>query len=240
MIEARRAWILAVIATMAMGCSGAKVSSKGSAQLTNYHVHKVVLIPFETIETPQVLQLDARTLPVPEGALRSDMAVAVPPPTGMFNRPTHLVRPDAGEKVTDLMWEKLNSKPGLELIGPAEATRAARDLSLEPSEKSVSAARIAQRVGADAALTGKVLVYQERVGGRLGANPPAAVGFEVHLVASDGAILWEGNYYEKQQPMTEDFVGFIRRRGMFVTADELAAYGAAELAEDFPYGTAAR
>ena len=36
--------------------------------------------------------------------------------------------------------------------------------------------------------------------------------------------------------MTEDFVGFIQRYGMFVTAEELAAYGATELAEAFPIG----
>ncbi len=38
--------------------------------------------------------------------------------------------------------------------------------------------------------------------------------------------------------MTEDFVGFIQRYGMFVTAEELAAYGAAELAEALPIGKA--
>lgn len=86
------------------------------------------------------------------------------------------------------------------------------------------------------ALIGKVLLYQERVGSRLGADPPAAVGFEVKLVAPDGLVLWEGNYYEKQRPMTEDFRGFVQRYGMFVTADELAAYGASELAEAFPFG----
>ena len=93
--------------------------------------------------------------------------------------------------------------------------------------------------GPIAALSGKVLVYQERVGSRLGADPPAAVGFEVKLVAPDGIVLWEGNYYEKQRPMTEDFLGFVQRYGVFVTAEELAAYGAEELADAFPYGGAA-
>ena len=82
-------------------------------------------------------------------------------------------------------------------------------------------------------------MYQERVGSRLGADPPAAVGFEVKLVAPDGMVLWVGNYYEKQRPMTEDFAGFIQRYGVFVTAEELAAYGAAELADVFPFGGAA-
>ena len=105
---------------------------------------------------------------------------------------------------------------------------------------SIPAHEIAQRLGADAALSGKVLVYQERVGGRFGADPPAVVGFEAKLVAPDGNLLWEGNYYEKQRPMTEDVMGFIRRYGMFVTADELAAYGASKLAEDLPVGSSTK
>jgi hypothetical protein len=51
-------------------------------------------------------------------------------------------------------------------------------------------------------------------------------------------VLWEGNYYERQRPMTEDLLGFVQRYGTFVTADELAAYGATELADDFPFGAA--
>jgi hypothetical protein len=146
------------------------------------------------------------------------------------------IPPAAGEKITELLWAKLKAKPGLRVLSPNEARVAARDLAGGGTTEPLSAHKIAQRLGADAALSGKVLVYQERVGSRLGADPPAAVGFEVKLVASDGMVLWEGNYYEKQRPMTEDFVGFIQRSGVFVTADELAAYGAAELADVFPYG----
>ena len=40
------------------------------------------------------------------------------------------------------------------------------------------AAAVAKRLKADATLIGRVSVYQERVGSRLGADPPAIVGFE--------------------------------------------------------------
>ena len=82
-------------------------------------------------------------------------------------------------------------------------------------------------------------MYQERVGGRFGASPPATVGFEVQVVAADGQVLWEGNYYEKQRPMTEDLMGFIQRHGMFVTAEELAIYGVDHMLLEFPFGTMA-
>jgi hypothetical protein len=37
--------------------------------------------------------------------------------------------------------------------------------------------------------------------------------------------------------MTEDFMGFIERHGMFVTAEELAAYGVEHILREFPFGT---
>lgn len=168
------------------------------------------------------------------------MAVGVPPTTDQAVRRTQFVPLGAAEKITDLMWAKLKAKPGLQVISPQEAIEAARDLSAgAASAETIPAHTLAQRLKADAALSGKVLVYQERVGSRLGADPPAAVGFEVKLVAPDGMILWEGNYYEKQRPMTEDVLGFVQRYGTFVTAEELAAYGATELADAFPFGVAA-
>jgi hypothetical protein len=50
-------------------------------------------------------------------------------------------------------------------------------------------------------------------------------------------VLWEGNYYEKQRPMTEDLMGFIQRHGVFVTAEELAIYGVEQMLIEFPFGT---
>lgn len=234
--------MLLIVLSVALttGCSGTKVTTKSSAQAGKYQVHKIVLIPFETMVTPQAIETSAPSLPVPSGVRRSDMVMGVPPTTEQAVRQTNLVPPGAGEKITELMWAKLKVKPGLQVISPRDAMGAARDISggAAPAE-TVPPHKIAQRLKADAALSGKVLVYQERVGSRLGADPPAAVGFEVKLVASDGMVLWEGNYYEKQRPMTEDVLGFVQRYGMFVTAEELAAYGATELAEALPFGVAA-
>jgi hypothetical protein len=96
---------------------------------------------------------------------------------------------------------------------------------------------VAKQLKADASLIGQVLMYQERVGGRFGASPPATVGFEAKVIAADGQVLWVGNYYERQRPMIEDVMGFIQRRGMFVTAEELATYGVEHLLLEFPFGT---
>jgi hypothetical protein len=84
-----------------------------------------------------------------------------------------------------------------------------------------------------------VLVFQERKGNKLGGET-AAVGFEIKLISADGTPLWAGNYYEKQKPLTEDAKGFAERGGVFVTADELAEYGATHLVDRFPFGARAK
>lgn len=234
-----RTLLISMTLLLLAGCSGAKVTSKPSSQLGKYQVRTIALIPFETMTTPQAIEASGPAFHVPSGARRSDMAVGGPPMNDQAVRDTQRVPAFAGEKVTDLMWAKLKAKSGLDLLSPNESARIAQEISGGTTTEPMAAHQIAQRLGADAALSGKVLVYQERVGGRLGADPPAAVGFEVKLVAPDGIVLWEGNYYEKQRPMTEDFLGFVQRYGVFVTAEELAAYGAEELADAFPYGGAA-
>lgn len=123
------------------------------------------------------------------------------------------------------------------MLSPGEAA-----ITLDPSASKQStgqslAVTVAKQLKADASLIGQVLVYQERVGGRFGASPAATVGFEAKVIAADGQVLWEGNYYEKQRPMIEDVMGFIQRRGMFVTAEELASYGVEHMLLEFPFGT---
>lgn len=227
-----------MVVLLLSGCSGKKVTTKASSQLSAYHIRTIALIPFETMTTPQAMESSGPSFPVPSGVRRSEAPIAFPPMRDQGVRTTQVVSPAAGEKLTELMWTKLKARVGLRVLSPKEAVEAARELAGGAAPETVPTQKIAQRLGADAALSGKVLVYQERVGSRLGADPPAVVGFEVKLVAPDGTLLWEGNYYEKQRPMTEDFVGFIQRYGMFVTAEELAAYGAAELAEAVPIGGA--
>ncbi len=230
--------VWAVVLLIAAGCSGPKVTTKSAPQIQQYRIHKIVVVPFETTSTPQVIHPNDPQLSVPEGIRRSDISVSVPPNMETYPGFTQAVPQSASQTVTNLVWTKLKAKPGLDVISPDEVKRSAgkvyRDNEAAPLE--VVGQKIATRMGADAALVGTVRVYQERVGSRLGASPPATVGFEMRLIANDGAVIWEGNYYERQRPMSEDLWGFIQRYGAFVTADELAAYGSEKLAQEFPFG----
>lgn len=237
-----KGWSMALVglALLAMaGCSGSKVTSKSSAELPRYQIRTIALVPFTTLATPQVRDVGEQAFWAPSGARRSDMALAVPSQTEQLGRQTVIVPVGAGGTVTQLLWSRLKTRQGMTVLSPSEAAKVlasppAAQLPAGPSQ----AVAVAKQLKADASLIGQVLVYQERVGGRFGASPPATVGFEAKLVAADGQVLWEGNYYERQRPMVEDLVGFFQRWGMFVTAEELATYGVDHMLLEFPFGMA--
>lgn len=224
------------LAFVEAGCSGSKVETKASNELSRYHVRSLALMPFTSISTPQARDHEDLFVPVPESIRRSDISLAVPSNVTPRPKQTAGVPEYATEKVTQLFWKRLQDRKGLQVQSPgvvAKATASDKELSETRSEKA--AAMIAQRLHADAAVMGMVTMYQEREGSRLGADPPAAVGFEVKVVAADGQVLWVGGYYERQRPMTEDLIGFLQR-WTFVTAEELAEYGVREVMKEFPFG----
>lgn len=218
------------------GCSGAKVTTKSSNELPRYQIRTLALVPFTSLKTPQMHDQRNSYFSTPEGALGSDISIAVPPDAEAPSRQTATVPGYAEDKVTQLFWRRLRAKEGLRVLPPGDAAKVATTTAeATKSTPEMAAANLAKRLNADAALVGQVLVFQERVGSRMGASPAAAVGFEVKVVAADGQVLWVGNYYERQRPMSEDFMGFIHRWA-FVTAEELAEYGVDEVLKEFPFG----
>ncbi len=231
------AFTLTVFLLIAVGCSGDKVTTKSSSDISRYQIRTMALLPFTSIATPQVMDPVDPYMSAPQGIRRSDISVAVPSSAEPPPRHTASVPGYAAEKVTQLFWNRLKIRAGVMVSAPGESAKAFGGLETAKMTPEMAGAALAKKLKADAVLIGQVLVFQERVGSRLGASPPAAVGFEIKAVAADGQVLWIGNYYERQRPMTEDFMGFIGRWA-FVTAEELAQYGVDEVMKAFPFGTA--
>lgn len=228
-------WVL-LAAVSGSGCSGLKVTTESSNELPRYKIRSIALVPFTSITTPQARDYGGPFFPVPESHRQYDMSQAVPSNMERSPRQTVTVPNYAAEKVTQLFWKRLQSREGVQVVPLGDSAKASlTDGELPGARPEMVAATVAKRLKADAALIGHVSVYQERVGSRLGASPAAAVGFEVKAVAADGQVLWVGNYYEQQRPMTEDFMGFLQRWA-FVTAEELAQYGVDEMLKEFPFG----
>jgi hypothetical protein len=225
------------------GCAfKSKVTSEEAPNIDKYHVKTVVVLPFDALATPQVTEHQPYDeLVPPQGIRRSDMSVAVPPAGERYAKQTAGVPVAAAEKVTRAFYGKLKNWEGLNVFSPDDAAAALKALTAEGGDilSEQHAAKVATKMALDAAIVGRVVVYQERKGSKLGGET-AAVGFEVKLVAADGTTLWTGNYYEKQKPFTEDAKGSIERGFMFVTAEELIEYGTTHLADRFPFGAKAK
>ena len=243
-----RAWnqvwfcTLAIASLLMAGiaCSGPKVTTQTSKELPRYQIRTIALMPFTSLGTPQARDPADMYLSAPQSVKGSDISLGVPTGVESQLKQTITVPAYAAEKLTQLFWTRLKNRPGVLVLPPTQVVAA--KVAIQPVEGTTKAtperqaADLAAKLKADAVLMGQVLVYQERSGGKLGASPPATVGFEVKVVAADGQLLWVGNYYEQQKPLTQDFLGFVQHGGVFVTAEELAQYGADQVLKTFPFG----
>ena len=114
----------------------------------------------------------------------------------------------------------------------AAAIVTARVLDALDSETKL---RVVDPAQADAVLSGVVRRWVERDGSASGVRQAASVWFVLELRDGEGRKIWSGTYEETQAPLSEDAGSFPRAwdRGFrWVTAEELANYGARELVRE--------
>lgn len=85
----------------------------------------------------------------------------------------------------------------------------------------------------DAVFFGYIYRWRERVGKKYGVASPASIAFDLHLISPEnGSILWKGSFNKTQLSLSEnllDLSTFIRSRGTWLTARELAQIGLEKL-----------
>jgi len=218
--------------TVVGACAPAKVTTVASPALDQYQVRSVVIMPFERLATPQVLDSSDPEFHVPRssGVRLSDIQISPSRRApGHLDDQTVTVPAFVPDKIGQMVYRNLKKRQGIRVV-PPEGAMGGSDV---PSAQAVK--ETIRKTGTDAALIGRVLIYRERDGSKWGANP-AVVGFEVKLIGSDGITLWSANYYERQRPLIEDLTGFWQHGGGFATAEELAEYGAKRIVREFPFG----
>jgi hypothetical protein len=101
-------------------------------------------------------------------------------------------------------------------------------------------ARIGKTLSAEGVLGGHVYRWREREGTDYAASRPASVAFDLYLMrAGDGAILWKTRFDKTQISLTEnllDIETFLRAKGRWMKAGELADLGLTEVVDSFPKG----
>lgn len=146
---------------------------------------------------------------------------------------------DVGRHVAEAMVAR-----GFDVVGPAEvgAVLGMPDYAVGELDPAAVAWRVRESFGAGEVMLGSVLRYREREGGAAGATSPAGVGFQVTVYGvPDGERLWIGRFDEVQTALFGNVFHASRYPGggtRWLTADELARWGAGELAHAMPAGAA--
>jgi len=132
---------------------------------------------------------------------------------------------------------------GIEVIPPTDVSRALgveAGPGSEPYLPRTVAAAAREEFGVDAVVLGELTRFVERQGQAAGATRPASVGFRVTLYgAPEGQRLWSGAFEETQQALSANVLSASRYPGgglRWLTAEELARWGAKETAASMPLG----
>lgn len=98
--------------------------------------------------------------------------------------------------------------------------------------------KVGEELGVDGIVAGYVCRYRERKGYEYGVERPASVAFDIHLLRiKDGTFVWKGVFDKTQTSLMEnvlDVVSFIKGRGKWLTAEQLAEEGVDNVVKTFP------
>jgi len=144
------------------------------------------------------------------------------------------------EGLSAQLFEKLTKDGHYQWASPREAAEAFSQLaSAHPTwtDRDIYV-QIGKTLSADGVLGGHVYRWRERQGTDYAASRPASVAFDIYLMnAGDGMILWKARFDKTQISLSEDLLDlqtFLKAKGRWMTADELAEIGLTDFVETLP------
>ena len=144
--------------------------------------------------------------------------------------------------MTAKLYEGVQKKGGYELVSPRQAKGVYSSLMSSDADRSQFEVfqKMGQAFSADALLVGNLYRWRERVGSDRGVDVPASVAFEISLIRpEDGAVLWRERFDKTQKSLSENLLEwntFVRGRGRWMTAEELAELGLEDMLSRMPIG----
>jgi len=150
------------------------------------------------------------------------------------------ILPGSQNTLTRLLQEKMEAMDIFEILPPEKVEEALsqgerRQFELKPLRSSV---QLGKTLNMDFIFIGFVFRFEERIGSHIGAEKPASVGYDVHLIRlRDEKIVWTGKFDETQKPLSENVLkigSFFRRKASWLTAEELSSVGMDEMLKRFP------
>lgn len=179
---------------------------------TKYNVGKMALIPFTSKNSLSYEQSDDSLNQIEKYLTMTLYEALLLETSGM---------PDADIlpiKKSDTEYNKLRSgKPKIYY----------RDIAID----------VGRILDADTVMVGTISQYADRGGSEWATDTPSAVSFSVDLISTkDGRVVWGTSFTETQRPLFDNLFEikkFVKRKGKWITADEMAKEGARTIAKRF-------
>jgi hypothetical protein len=141
--------------------------------------------------------------------------------------------------LTSELYQELNNTiKGKTIVALGSSTDEFMKLKEENPELSYVnlAMEVGKNLNSDTVLIGNISTFREREGGELGTSAPASVAFGVQLInPNTGERLWEAYYAETQETLLQNVtkIGkFFKRKGRWVTANQLVKEGVIEVVDN--------
>jgi hypothetical protein len=142
--------------------------------------------------------------------------------------------------LTRLLYQKMEDMGTFKVLPLEKAEEAFSEIDKSQFELTPlrSSIRLGKTLGVDFIFVGVLFRFEERIGSSIGVEKPASVGFDVHLIRmKDEKMVWTGKFDETQQPLSGNLLkmgSFVRRKGSWLTAEELSSVGMNEMLKRFP------
>jgi TolB-like protein len=154
---------------------------------------------------------------------------------------TGYVATGAENLLTRLLIDKISDRKNYQLIFSEQVEGIA---ALKPKNKFEEqdqlrkVIQIGKRLRSDVVLIGHVYRFKDRIGSDYAAKAPASVGFDLNMVDThNGTLIWSGHFDETQKALNENLFlinDFLKRRGRWVTAGQMASTALKELVGKMP------
>ena len=147
----------------------------------------------------------------------------------------------AEDILTECLITRLKTRPDFHLIQTTQDQGIISGL-LDDNQNPLSdrqvAIETAKALSADAVMIGHIYRFKQRIGTRYAIKSPASVAFDTYLInVKNNAVLWSGYFDDTQRSLSENllqFGTFLKRKGSWITAEEMARSGLEEIFRTIP------
>jgi hypothetical protein len=150
------------------------------------------------------------------------------------------IPPGALDFLTRLLNQEMEAHKEFRVssMGEVEAYPELLRSELFQTKPVTSSIELGRALNVDYVFIGFLYRFDERIGASLAVEKPASVGYDLHLFrVKDGKMVWSGRFDETQQALTDDLLkigAFLRRKAVWLKAEELASVGMDEILKDLP------